>query len=57
MGVGFGWVGLGYEILEERKGVVFGVVNGLCWFDRVGFFRIEVWILVFLICWMCGWSF
>lgn len=39
MGAGFGWAGPGYEILEERKGVVFGAVNGLRWLDRAGLFR------------------
>ncbi|XP_077850767.1 cyclic AMP-responsive element-binding protein 3-like protein 4 isoform X1 [Macaca mulatta] len=39
MGAGFGWAGPGYEILEERKGGVFGAVNGLRWLDRAGLFR------------------
>lgn len=38
LGAGFGWAGPGCEILEERKGVVFGEFSRLGWLSRAGLF-------------------
>lgn len=38
LGAGSSWAGPGCEILEERKGAVFGAVSRLGWLGRAGLF-------------------